>query len=304
LVTYDDNELVLAYDSGSSTWALAQSDGSIETYNSAGRPISIADRNGVAITLQYDTNPMPRLMKAIDHAGREVEFGYYGNTSRILWMEDPADERTSYAYDAQDRLKTVTYPDSSVRTYHYWGETAEGGNTSFPRALTGITDEEGNRIATWTYDSSGRATSSAHGDDVDHTDIDYSNAPGEVVVTNALGRETTLTLAYENGLARVSEIEGAATALCGATTSSITYSSSGYIDERTDENGSTVKYTYNDRGLLEDRVDAYGTSEARTVSTEWHSTYSVPDEITRDGQVVDLEYDTSGRITSRTVQSE
>jgi YD repeat-containing protein len=244
------------------------------------------------------------LTDVTDSAGRQVEYGYDGSTDRIDWMDDPADERTEYTYDSTGRLKTVTYPDASVREYHYWGETAEGGNTNFPNALTGISDEEDDRIVSWTYDSSGRATSSVRAGDVDETGIDYTGLPDEVTVTNTLGRDSVLTLTYENGLARVTDVDGAATSLCAASTSAIAYDSNGYVDSRTDENGVVTDYTTNDRGLVTTRVEASGTGDARTTTTTWHSEHRVPESITRAGQQVDPEYDSAGRVISRTVRSD
>src|SRR5260221_14260096 len=65
-------------------------------------------------------------------------------------MTDPASHVYQYAYDAAGRLSSVTYPDTRVRTYVY-------ENTSFPFALTGIIDERGIRLATYGYDTGGRA---------------------------------------------------------------------------------------------------------------------------------------------------
>ena len=60
-----------------------------------------------------------------------------------------------YGYDAAGRLTSVNYPDNAVRTYHY-------EDINFVHALTGITDENGDRFATWSYDGAGRANSSQH----------------------------------------------------------------------------------------------------------------------------------------------
>jgi YD repeat-containing protein len=301
LITYSDNPLVLTEET-SGGWTVTNEANEVESYNSEGHLQTITDLRGQTLTFAYDTSG--RLTDVTDSAGRQVEYGYDGSTDRIDWMDDPADERTEYTYDSTGRLKTVTYPDASVREYHYWGETAEGGNTNFPNALTGISDEEDDRIVSWTYDSSGRATSSVRAGDVDETGIDYTGLPDEVTVTNTLGRDSVLTLTYENGLARVTDVDGAATSLCAASTSAIAYDSNGYVDSRTDENGVVTDYTTNDRGLVTTRVEASGTGDARTTTTTWHSEHRVPESITRAGQQVDPEYDSAGRVISRTVRSD
>ena len=62
-----------------------------------------------------------------------------------------------YSYDSYHRLVRVEYPDGTTRQYHY-------ENADFYYALTGITDENGVRYATFAYDSQGRAISTEHAD--------------------------------------------------------------------------------------------------------------------------------------------
>lgn len=70
-------------------------------------------------------------------------------------MTDPAGGLYTYRYDANNNLTQATYPDGSSKTYHY-------ENPSFPHHLTGISDENGTRFATYAYDSQGRAISTEH----------------------------------------------------------------------------------------------------------------------------------------------
>ena len=70
-------------------------------------------------------------------------------------------------------LSTVTYNTSPAthQTYAY-------GNTSFPAALTGITDENGHSYASWTYDSSGRMATSQLAGGVNFTSVSYFDTYG------------------------------------------------------------------------------------------------------------------------------
>ncbi|MFX7793206.1 RHS repeat domain-containing protein, partial [Acinetobacter baumannii] len=65
------------------------------------------------------------------------------------------------AYDINGNLTSVTYPDNKTRRYIY-------DNPNFPYALTGLTDENGARFTTWTYDAQGRAISSEHASGIEN----------------------------------------------------------------------------------------------------------------------------------------
>ena len=117
----------------------------------------IRSRNGYTQTLQY--NSSNQLAAVTDSYNRSLAFTY---ESGLLGTVTTPDSLTlTYGYSAaagRSRLTTVTYSTSPPvkRTYLY-------ENDSLPTALTGILDESGNRYATWTYDASGRATSSQQG---------------------------------------------------------------------------------------------------------------------------------------------
>lgn len=144
--------------SGGSGWQLTTSDDVIETYNTSGKLLSITDRNDRTQTLSYDANG--RLTAVTDDTGRVLSFTYDGS-SRIQTMTDPANGVTQYTYDTAGNLTAVIYPDGKTRTYHY-NEQAYTSNTNLPNALTGITDENGARYATYTYDTQGRAVVTEH----------------------------------------------------------------------------------------------------------------------------------------------
>lgn len=93
-----------------------------------------------------------------------------------------------YGYDSKSRLVSVRkrYLDGSedIRYYHY--ESPQGD-----KLLTGITDERGIRVATWSYDEKQNAVLSEHALGANRTEVKYEySAPGRggnVFVTNALG---------------------------------------------------------------------------------------------------------------------
>src|SRR5260221_4650524 len=99
-------------------------------------------------------------------------------------MTDPASHVYQYAYDAAGRLSRVTYPDTRVRTYVY-------ENTTFPLALTGIVDERGIRLATYGYDTAGRANLTEHTGPDSHFTLSYAGDATTAQATTVDGFNTT-----------------------------------------------------------------------------------------------------------------
>ena len=60
-------------------------------------------------------------------------------------------------------------------------------NTSYPFALTGITDENGNRYATWGYDGNGRGILSELAGAVNYRSVYYDDSNGNRTVKGPLG---------------------------------------------------------------------------------------------------------------------
>ncbi len=124
----------------------------------------------------------------------------------------------------------MTTPDSLTLTYGYVTYSSTGSqlttvsyNTSpttskpictrtpaIPIALTGITDENGNRYATWDYDSSGRGILSQLSGAVNYTSVYYNDTTGNRVVKGPLGIVETYKFTTLQGVPKVTEIDRAA----------------------------------------------------------------------------------------------
>jgi YD repeat-containing protein len=190
-------------------------------------------------------------------------------------------------------LSRVHYPGGTWREYHY-------EDARFPHALTGITDERGIRYTTWRYDALGRAVLSEHAGAADRTRFAYTSS--STTVTNALGKQSVYRLTEIHGRKRVTSIDGQATTLCAAASRRIEYDTNGYVRLRTDAKGNTTVYTRDHQGRELSRTEGYGTPKARTISTEWHPTLSLPVKITEPHQITHISYDEKGRVLSRQVQ--
>lgn len=223
----------------------------------------------------------------------------YDSLGRIASIS-VANQYVDYGYDSQGRLISAasgslprSSTQSNVRQYLY-------EDTRFGFALTGITDETGERFATWAYDANARAVSSEHAGSKERVTLDYSNidtsGASRVSVTNALGKKTTYHLSLINGMRKVMSVQGHASTNCAAANKSYDYYPNGTLKSKTDWSGNVTTYVRDNFGRETSRTEAAGTSSARTITTQYHSTLNVPIKITEPGLVTDMTYDTAGRL--------
>lgn len=274
----------------------------VETYAISGILSSIVNREGQSQILRYDSNN--RLFSVESSLGGALSFSYDA-LDRISIMTDPAGKNYTYAYDANGNLSTVTYPDGKVRTYLY-GESAYVSiapvtGVSYIHSLTGLIDENGNRYATWTYDSQGRALSSVLAGGAESAKL-FFNADGTVVVTDANGTNRLYTFQNNFGKIDVSGISAPGCA-CGNMSTAISYDANGNVASSTDFNGNKTIYSYDlARNLETSHTEAFGTPLARTVSTTWSPFFRLPLVIAEPLRITTYTYDTKGNVLTKTVQ--
>jgi RHS repeat-associated protein len=264
----------------------------VEQYGSTGKLISVAAREGFAQALDYDAQG--RLSQVTDAFGRKLAFGYDA-ANRVTAMTDPAGKGYTYAYSANGNLAAVQYPDLKQRQYHY-------ENGSFPRALTGITDENQVRYASFSYDAIGRAVQSALAGGAKLASISYY-ANGTRDVADATGVSRRYGFSVIQGVARRTSVDDGACASCGSAGTSITstaYNSSGFVTGITDYRGTQFAFTRDQRGLETSRTEAVDSSEQRTIATTWHSSWRLPLSVSRAGRTTVFTYDGAGRVLTRT----
>lgn len=248
-------------------WLFVNNDDETETFDPAGKLVGITRRDGLTNTLSYDING--RLQQVADPFGRTLALTYDGS-GRLATLTGPDSALTQYAYTGNN-LTAVTYPGGLVKNYLY-------ENASYPAALTGIQDEMTQRYATYTYDAQGRAYVSEHGSTgsgIDRHVVTY-NANGSATITDPLGSARTYTYQDQFETAKLAGSTQPAGSGCAAAAQAISYSSSGFVQTRTDFNGNQTQYTHNARGLETQRIEASGTPLARTISTNWHAYWRLP----------------------------
>ena len=272
---------------GTTGWQVTTPEGFLETYAITGNLNAIYSSSGGVLTFGYDANL--HLISVTDTFGRKFTLGWNATTGRISTITTPDNYVYNYAYDAIGNLSTVTYPGiPSVppRTYFY-NEAVNTGNNVYPNFLTGITDEDTNRFATFKYDSTKKAIQSTHAGGADQTSFVY-NIDGTVGITSALGSVSTYTYITVNGARLVSGRSQAAGAGYSASSSTVTYDVNSNAASQLDFNGMQTCRAFDlTRNLETTRVEGLPSSAlcstalatppapttanpVRVISTQWH----------------------------------
>lgn len=321
--TSEHDELTEFPESSSSRWVYRNNDDSTETYSATGKLLTIANRTGRTQTLAYDLpaasggdDDPETLDNVTDDIGRQLRFTYDAN-KRIATVTDPAGGVITYGYDAQSNLVSVQYPDGRSKTYHY-NEPENTSGANLPHALTGITDENGDRYATYQYSADGKAISTGHANGADLHTLAY-NPDGSTTVTDPLGTQRTHNFTTILGVVKSTGQSQPGGSGCGPASSATTYDANGNIASRADFNGNKTCYAYDlTRNLETARVEglASGTacpatlatytpaanSAQRKILTEWHPSFRLPVKVTEAGRETSAVYDTRGNITSHSIK--
>ncbi|MCX4026345.1 hypothetical protein H0A36_14925 [Endozoicomonas sp. SM1973] len=209
----------------------------------------------------------------------------------ITSIKGKSGQEINYNYDEQGRLSGITNQKRKLKVLHY-------ENADFPYHLTGITDENGVRFATWTYDNQGRAISSEHAGGKEKITLEFHDN-NSTTVTNPLGKKTTYHFQQFNGVNKVVRVEGHQSTNCAAANKEYSYYPNGLLKTKTDWKGNTTEYKYNDQGLQTEKTEAAGTPQARTITTEWDIEKRLPLK-TSDGQLETLyQYNDKGLLINK-----
>jgi len=231
------------YDSvlvGSTSIIVVGEDTSEDRFDSAtGLLLTAEDQHGNETVYSYNEND--ELESVVGLYGHSLTFVYEnGHVSKVT---DSQSNSYSYEYDSDDNLVRVTYPGGASRQYHY-------EDVNCPNALTGITDGNGDRYATYSYDEQCRATGSEHaetdnGAPQEKIHIDYLSDT-EAMVTDAAGSSWHYRfekiLGEKRLVERTSNLDG-----MGITR---TYDSNGNLLTHTDPEGRINTYEYDSYNQL------------------------------------------------------
>ncbi|MDF3836224.1 DUF6531 domain-containing protein [Cupriavidus basilensis] len=288
-------------DKGVGAWQYhAASTDTVEAYDANGRLLTVTERNGWTTTLAYTTSvtaaaPWGRsgvLESVQNQFGARLSFAYDASNN-LISVITPDGATIRYGL-TNDGGTTVTWPDGSMRRYHY-GEDIPNFQTYMPGRLTGITDELGNRFSRYNYSTStGFVTSEEHTGGVDKLSFSYSANSTLVTDGNALTRTFNYQLA---GTLR-QPTGGSGFSPIGDPFNTIQYDSSNNVSRTVDRNGSDTRYAYDAQGREIQRIEGYGTADAKTTTTEWHPTWNLPAKVAAPGRLDSFDYDAKGQVIS------
>ncbi|WP_423034018.1 DUF6531 domain-containing protein [Undibacterium sp. Di26W] len=271
--------------------------------------------------IQFETG-YKGITKVIAPDNQEYTFTYDGPSAGCTWRdrgEWPHLEH-NYTCDALN-LTGLVYPDGKTKTYHYNEPGllnsacrfySYANSFSMVNMLTGITDENGVRFASWGYDCKGNATLSMHAGGVEKVVIEYG-FQGEGHSTHGVkyftGTSTNpgfsgTAYAYDWKLG-VAKYRGTYDRCAGClATKGHGYDANGNLTSKYDWKDIGTSYDFDmARNLEIRRTDAFNTSQPLTTTTSWHATYRLPAQINEPLLRTTYTYDAKGNALTKTTQA-
>lgn len=263
-----DTLLTLTKDA--SGYLLTRAQGVGERYDNSGRLTERTEASGERLAYGYDSQG--RIATVTGPFGHALNFAYDA-TGHVSIVTDPAGQTLGYNYDANGNLIRVTYPDGSFKTYYY-------EDAKYPYHLTGITDENGVRFATFGYDFyTGRANLTQHavtdnGGPQERFTLGYIGTT-EARVQDAIGTEQILTFQTNLGVKTLLSQRNSIDPKALTQTSDVNNN----VTCRRDEEGRVTTYQYNatnqftslTEGQAGDCINPVSTDATRTTTYQYLS---------------------------------
>lgn len=320
------------YDSAGRLISITRPSGNSYQLSYEANQLTIIDSFGRQISLELRADG--RISKMIDLVGGHYMYGYDEDATasnnpsgRLTSVSYPDGSIRRYNYEpealsrSQFQVQDVLVPgtptfENTIRMNLTVSDeeafAAAGRNPAVllgSRAsakLTGITDENGDRYATFGYNFIGHATSTEHAGGTSHFTAKPDSSLTSSTVTDPSGTTSTYQFVNVAGVKRVKSISRpCATSSCsGNDVRSFGYDSNGNVKTLADFNGVITWFDYDAARNLEiTRIEAQGRPEERTITTTWHSTFRLPATITEPGRVTEFIYDNAtGNMLSKTLR--
>lgn len=276
--------------------------GDLETYTTldqrAGYLTALRNRSGLTQTLTYSLLPGEdmQINQVRDDAGRVLTFQYtaINGVNRIAGFTTPAGAQYRYSYTATGQVASLIHPDGTTRQYLF-------EDSRYPDAMTGIVDENGQRFATFAYDSKGKAILSEHAGGADRISVQRM-ADGSTITTDANGHRTTET--YQVLASQSRYTRRTLQSADGSQQWSVHfgYDGNGRPTYAPDWLQRATSYNYDAQGRpITQAIGDSGSGGQRTISTEWHPSFLLPTRTTESGRETRFEYDVAGNLLARTL---
>jgi RHS repeat-associated protein len=273
-------------------YRLEQPSGTVIFFDGEGLLTSKQFLDGSQLSYTYNGELLTRVANTW---GQELNFSYDG-AGRLMTVIAPTGA-FSYTYDENSNLASVTKPGNITRQYIY-------DDPNDIHNLTGIIDENNERVLTLTYDTSDRVLTSALQNSSDQITIGYPSA-NERTITDSDGVVSTYQLEVQQGVYAVTSFTGPGCSACGADTGSeYLYNARQQITQSTDAKGNITTYSYDARGNRIQKIEAVGTALERTTTYTYdpatNKIATITEETENGERVTSSTYDASGNLLSQT----
>lgn len=268
------------------TYELRDRFGTIRRFSAEGLLSAIADRNGNALQISYDSTGF--VTAITDASGRVISFTK-GANGRVASVSDPSGRIFRFEYNTQGQL--ITYRDSggAATTFQYTVASADpGGGGAVPKSrLSSITDANGNTQTRLSYDTSGRVSQWI--DQQETWSFSYNPTARTTTKRDTAGNTWSFLYNVEGNVTRATDPFGKIEAW--------ELSPEGEVLKYTNKNGAVTSYEYDIAGNRTATSDAVG--GRRTIAYELN--FNKPTRVTdARGNATVLTYDGKGNLTSIT----
>nr|WP_237613433.1 RHS repeat protein [Reinekea blandensis] len=309
--TYQTNPLLPGISLSEDGRTVTLASGQVYEFSEAGVIEQISDDNSEPSIVYESTliNGVPRITQQRNRFGRYLDYSY-DSDGRLSTLTDQDGHQIHYEYDIEGNLSKVVYPDSTPEALEdnpfkeYLFE-----NPEFPNYITGIVDQEGNRIANIAYNDEGKATLSERYNGTERVEVSY---PEDGHSDVKFYRDTS-TDAYREEHYRYAKFRGqykltskAITQCdnCELTTETWDYDDRELLVRHTSPAGIITEWTYDGLDRKVSETVGVGTTEEHTTTYTWNETHNQIETITAATYVTTYTFDSMGRrVNASTVSS-
>lgn len=171
----------------------------IEVYNYNGELQELVDIRGISNKVAWETTER-RISTVTDTFGRQIEFQYNADGLIESIKDRHGTIQASYQYDSKRNLVSRTNAASDTHVFKYELAPDKGEGAADTHRMTEYIGESGKKIASWKYDSAGRALESANALGVKDASIVYGAGAARVV--DSSGQSTNVTFSKVASIAR------------------------------------------------------------------------------------------------------
>ncbi|WNC69620.1 RHS repeat-associated core domain-containing protein [Thalassotalea nanhaiensis] len=281
----------------SKKWRYTTEQNIVEVYNQQGQLESITHIDGNVYTLEYLDDGKLQYVYSPNRSRLSFE---YNSDDKIKRVFGSFDNYYRY-YESNSGMLSFVQDNVSSKRYHY-------EDANYVSLLSGITDENGDRVSTWKYNDKRQAISSFNGNGLNQVNIQY-HMDGSRTVTHADGKTTELLATAQLGLGLLTNVDGPTCDSGEEKSKSFTYDhQTNNILSKTVDGITTTFGNYDSNGNPGFVIEAYGSEDERRTDYTYDPRF--PNRVTHikrpsvsvGYKISHLTYDDSGHLLQQREQ--